>query len=206
VTYGEGRERILAAAVRVFARKGFNATRVADVAGEAGVGYGLVYHYFRSKDELLDTIFEDRWSLLVERIARIRASASSSREKLVAVAGFIFESYRREPELMQVLITEVTRAATTFGRRHFERIAAAYAEIAGIVADAQGSGEAPAALDPDFVAVSFFGVVEQVLSGWIFGLLPPFDGRSADAAAAVGALLCDGLLVAAQTACEEGEA
>ena len=65
------RRMILDAAVRVFARQGFHACRVSDIADEAGVAYGLVYHYFRSKDEVLDTLFLERWNVLLEAIAEI---------------------------------------------------------------------------------------------------------------------------------------
>ena len=64
---------ILDAAVRVFARQGFNGCRVSDIADEAGVAYGLVYHYFRSKDEVLDTLFLERWNVLLEAIREIDA-------------------------------------------------------------------------------------------------------------------------------------
>ena len=62
------RRLILDAAVRVFARQGFHACRVADIADEAGVAYGLVYHYFASKDEILDTLFLERWNVMLETI------------------------------------------------------------------------------------------------------------------------------------------
>ncbi len=62
------RRIILDAAVRVFARQGFNGCRVSDIADEAGVAYGLVYHYFRSKDEVLDTLFLERWNVLLDAI------------------------------------------------------------------------------------------------------------------------------------------
>ena len=61
------RRELLDAAVRVFARKGFHASRVGDIAEEAGVAHGLLYHYFRSKDEVLETIFRESWELLVRR-------------------------------------------------------------------------------------------------------------------------------------------
>ena len=65
------RRIILDAAVRVFARQGFHTCRVSDIADEAGVAYGLVYHYFGSKDEVLDTLFLERWGVMVEAIAEI---------------------------------------------------------------------------------------------------------------------------------------
>ena len=69
----EKRRLILDAAVRVFARQGFHACRVSDIADEAGVAYGLVYHYFRSKDEVLDTLFLERWNVLLDAIREVDA-------------------------------------------------------------------------------------------------------------------------------------
>ena len=111
------RRVILDAAVRVFARQGFHTCRVSDIADEAGVAYGLVYHYFSSKEEILDTLFLERWDVMLAAIAEADRSERSPREKLYAVAAFIIDSYRHDPELMKVIIVEVTRAANTFGLR-----------------------------------------------------------------------------------------
>ncbi|HYC81824.1 MAG TPA: TetR/AcrR family transcriptional regulator, partial [Solirubrobacterales bacterium] len=100
----EKRRQILDAAVRVFARQGFHATRVSDIADEAGVAYGLVYHYFRSKDEVLNELFVERWSLLLSAIEEADRTGDAPREKLAAVASFIVDSYRHDPELMKVII------------------------------------------------------------------------------------------------------
>ena len=117
------RRLILDAAIRVFARQGFNQCRVSDVADEAGVAYGLVYHYFDSKEEILNRLFTERWQLMLDAIAEIDARRDvPAREKLYAVASFIIDSYRYEPELMKVIIVEVTRAANTFGRLHLPKI------------------------------------------------------------------------------------
>jgi TetR/AcrR family transcriptional regulator, fatty acid metabolism regulator protein len=162
------RRIILEAAVRVFARQGFHTCRVSDIADEAGVAYGLVYHYFSSKEEILDTLFLERWDVMLEAIAEVDASSRSPREKLQAIAGFIVESYRHDPELMKVIIVEVTRAANTFGRTHLAKIREAYGQIAGIVARAQAAGVFREQISPEFAALAFYGLIEQVLTGWIF--------------------------------------
>jgi AcrR family transcriptional regulator len=166
------RDAILRAAVRVFARRGFHACRVSDIAEEAGVGYGLVYHYFASKDEVLDTLFLERWNVMLEAIRALDARPLSAREKLTGIASFIVDSYQRDPELMKVIIVEVTRAANTFGGRHLGQIGEAYALIAAIVEAAQREGTLRDEIDAQFAAMAFYGVIEQVLTGWIFGLLP----------------------------------
>ena len=137
------RRQILDAAVRVFARQGFHACRVSDIAREAGVAYGLVYHYFNSKDEVLNKLFIERWSLLLQAIEEIDSRPVAPREKLDAVAGFIIDSYRHDPELMKVIIVEVTRAANSFGRTHLPEIRQAYDLIAKIVARRAGGRRLP---------------------------------------------------------------
>ena len=73
------RRLILDAASRVFARRGFHACRVSDVADEAGVAYGLVYHYFRSKEEILNTLFLERWQIMLDAIVSSFSRAPTSR-------------------------------------------------------------------------------------------------------------------------------
>ena len=187
------RRVILDAAVKVFAREGFYGCRVADIADEAGVAYGLVYHYFRSKDEILDTLFLERWDLMLEEIARVDAEPSPAREKLAAVAGFIIDSYRHDPDLMKVIIVDVTRAANSFGRSHLEKIREAYGLIGGIVESAQQRGELRSDITPTFAAMAFYGAVEQVLSGWIFDILPEAAEDYDQAKEFIVSTICDGL-------------
>ena len=171
------RRVILDAAVRVFARQGFHTSRVADIADEAGVAYGLVYHYFSSKEEILDTLFQERWDLMLAAISEADAEQAEPRAKLQAIADFIIDSYRYDPDLMKVIIVEVTRAANTFGRTHLARIREAYEQIAGIVARAQADGVFRDEIDPPFAALAFYGLVEQVLTGWIFDSEPVDDAE-----------------------------
>ncbi len=165
------RKLILDAAVRVFARQGFHTCRVSDIADEAGVAYGLVYHYFQSKDQVLDTLFLQRWDVLLEAIRHADALDLPAREKLEAIAGFIIESYRHDPDLMKVIIIEVTRAANTFGAAHLGKITEAYELIGGVVEKAQASGEFRSEIPAEYAAMTFYGAIEQVLTGWIFGTL-----------------------------------
>ncbi len=187
------RRQILDAAIQVFARQGFHSTRVADIADEAGVAYGLVYHYFKSKDEVLNELFSERWSLLLAAIDEADRSEAAPRAKLEAVAGFIVDSYRHNPELMKVIIVEVTRAANSFGRTHLPEIRRAYDSIARIVAGGQEQGAFRSDVDPAFASMSFYGAIEQLLSGWIFDLIPAGDGDFDRAKLLVVAAICDGL-------------
>ena len=187
------RRVILDAGVRVFARQGFHTCRVSDIADEAGVAYGLVYHYFSSKEEILDTLFLERWDVMLAAIAEADASDRTPREKLYAIAAFIIDSYRHDPELMKVIIVEVTRAANTFGLTHLDKIREAYAGIAAIVSHAQADGSFRREVTPEFAAQAFYGSVEQVLTGWIFDTAPVGEDELERAKTLIVETICRGI-------------
>jgi AcrR family transcriptional regulator len=187
------RQQILDAGVRVFARQGFHSCRVSDIADEAGVAYGLVYHYFNSKDQVMNELFTERWSLLLAAIDEVDGKSVSGREKLDEVARFIIDSYRYDPELMKVIIVEVTRAANSFGQTHLPEIRKAYQSIAKIISDAQSSGEFRSDIDPLVASMWFYGAIEQLLSGWVFELIPDGDGDFDRAREMVVETICGGL-------------
>ena len=190
------RRQILDAAIRVFATRGFHACRVSDVADEAGVAYGLVYHYFQSKEEILNTLFTERWQVMLDAIAEIdRGQQIPARDKLYLVASFIIDSYRHEPDLMKVIIVEVTRAANSFGRDHLAKIREAYDMIGQIVEKAQRDGVFKPDISPDFAALMFYGAIEQLLSGWIFDVIPHGEADFEQAKSLVVEAICGGLEV-----------
>jgi TetR/AcrR family fatty acid metabolism transcriptional regulator len=192
-TAPDKRRLILNAAVRVFARQGFHACRVSDIADEAGVAYGLVYHYFASKDEVLNTLFLERWNVMLELIRDVDAQPLPVREKLGAIASFIIDSYHHDPDLMKVIIVEVTRAANSFGDTHIGTIREAYELIGGMIAKAQAEGVFKAEIEARFAAMAFYGAIEQLLTGWIFGLLPEGDEEFERAKWLVVETVCGGL-------------
>jgi AcrR family transcriptional regulator len=187
------RRLILDAAVRVFARQGFHACRVSDIADEAGVAYGLVYHYFSSKDEILDTLFLERWNVLLHVIAETDGREVPVREKLHEIASFIVDSYVHDPDVMKVIIVEVTRAANSFGRTHLAKIREAYELIGEVVAKGQAGGELRSDVTPEFAALAFYGAIEQVLTGWIFQLIPQTPADTEAAKQQIVDTICDGL-------------
>jgi AcrR family transcriptional regulator len=152
-----------------------------------------VYHYFASKDEVLDTLFLERWNVMLDAIKAADAQPISASEKLAAIASFIVDSYRHDPELMKVIIVEVTRAANSFGQRHLAQIREAYGLIGQIVQGAQADGSFRAEIDAEFAAMAFYGVIEQVLTGWIFGLLPADEEHFERAKRLVLETVCGGL-------------
>ena len=187
------RRVILDAAIRVFAQQGFHNCRVSDIAAQAGVAYGLVYHYFDSKEQMLNELFTQRWSLLLAATEEADREGGTSREKLAAVAGFIIDSYRHDPDLMKVIIVEVTRAANSFGRTHLAEINQAYELVAKIVAEAQAAEEFRDDVSAEFVSLVFYGAIEQLLTRWIFDGVALSDAEAERSKQLIVETICAGL-------------
>jgi AcrR family transcriptional regulator len=192
------RDLILQAAVRVFARRGFHTCRVGDIAEEAGVAHGLLYHYFSSKDELLETIFRETWSDLLTAIRDVEESGAAATEQLRQVAAILLRSWRRDPDLVRVLVREVVRGGEL--QKRIDEIGAGHAALTRIVERGQASGEFRADLDASLAATIFYGAVEEVLTSWVLGVLPDGDEAVARAERTVVEVVCTGFAPAPATA------
>ena len=118
---------------------------------------------------------------------------TGAQEKLYAIASFIVDSYRHDPDLMKVIIVEVTRAANSFGAVHLEEIRKAYEGIAAIVEAAREEGSFKSGIPSEFAAMCFYGAIEQLLTGWIFESIPAADEDYERAKRLVVETMCDGL-------------
>jgi TetR/AcrR family transcriptional regulator, fatty acid metabolism regulator protein len=187
------RRQILDAAVRAFARRGYEATRVGDIAVEAGVAYGLVYHYFRSKEELLETIFRDTWTLMLATIREIESDAEGApvREQLRKVVALVLRTWNRDPDLVRVLVREVTR--TPHLQSEVAEIQHAFDALERIIARGQEAGEFRREVDPRVAGWSLYGALEEILTGWVMGQLPGEQDDVARAERTVIELFCGGL-------------
>src|SRR5438477_6136930 len=96
------RALIRAAAVRTFAKKGYHACRVSDIAEEAGVAYGLVYHYFGSKEAVLETVFRETWQLMLTAIQAVEELGEPAPEQIRKVAAMVLRTWRDDPDLVRV--------------------------------------------------------------------------------------------------------
>jgi TetR/AcrR family fatty acid metabolism transcriptional regulator len=168
----EKRRAILHAAVRVFAEKGYHGCRVADVARAAHVAYGLVYHYFRNKEELLASVFAEQWTILLNALRAIDAGPGTAAEKLAGICGFALDVYKTAPAAVRVLMLEVTRSPNAIHAGSTrETFQAAVEIVADVVRQGQTAGQLNAALDPAVAATAILGVLEMTLSGLVVGVV-----------------------------------
>jgi TetR/AcrR family transcriptional regulator, fatty acid metabolism regulator protein len=187
----EKRQQILDAAVRVFARDGYHTSRVGDVAAEAGVAHGLVYHYFASKAALLEAVFTETWEGLLEAIGRVEESGGPASEQLRQVAAIVLRTWRRDPDLIRVLVREVARSPQV--QVQADAIGEVLAPIQRIVERGQEAGELRGDLDPRLSSWIIWGALEELLTGWVLGRLPDADDDVAAAERTVSAILAEGL-------------
>jgi TetR/AcrR family transcriptional regulator, fatty acid metabolism regulator protein len=172
---GDKQQQILEAAVRVFAAKGYEKSRVGDVAREAGVAYGLVYHYFDSKEAVLEAVFREAWGRLLAAVALAEETAGTAPERLELVVKIVLRAWRDDPDLVRLLVREVTRNPLI--QDELDEIGQAFASLERIIAGGQAEGTLRRSLDPRLAAWMLYGALEEILTGWVLGRLP--DGPDA---------------------------
>jgi AcrR family transcriptional regulator len=192
-TQREKRRLILRAAITVFARSGYHTSRVADVAREAGVAYGLVYHYFGSKEDLLETIFRRTWKRMLDAVEELEQEDVPAREQLAGVARIVLGAWQADPDLVRVLVREVARSPQL--SREVDEIAHAFAALERIVVRGQERGEFRTDVEPRLAGWILYGALEEILTGWVFERLPAGAENVEEAERTVVALLADGLAV-----------
>jgi TetR/AcrR family transcriptional regulator, fatty acid metabolism regulator protein len=185
------RRLILEAAVRVFARKGYHTCRVGDIAEEAGVAHGLLYHYFRSKEAVLDSVFHETWADIVGAAHRVEETDEPARERLTGIAKILLRAWKRDPELVSVVIREGLRSPDL--QRRVGEIRQAFDAIERIIRRGQEEREFRADVDARLASVVFYGALEEILTGWVLGTLEDGEEQIAAAEQTVVEIVCGGL-------------
>ncbi|MBI2393113.1 MAG: TetR/AcrR family transcriptional regulator [Deltaproteobacteria bacterium] len=189
---GDKRERILRAATRVFARKGFYATKVSEVAKAAGVADGTIYLYFKNKDDLLVSLFEDRIMLLLAALERALAERPTPEERLRCVIEMqlgLLEGERDLAEVITVNLRQSTRLMKQYAAPKFMLYLDA---IARVVAEGQKAGAFRTDVSPHLMARTIFGALDGIIMTWALGKAEP--GGLSRASTQVADVLLAGLL------------
>lgn len=185
------RERILRAAVRVFARHGFYVARVSQIAKAAGVADGTIYLYFRNKDDILISIFEDRIDALRAAVQRATATTDDPSEKLRRIIELQLGIVRQHRDLAEV-ITINLRQSNRFLKQYAAPKFNAYLDlIAQVVSEGQRRGMFREDVSPRVFACSLFGALDGLTLTWVIGKgTPERLRRAADGA---GTILIEGI-------------
>ncbi len=172
----EKRRHILKAAIKVFSKKGFHRCRISDIANEANVAYGLVYHYFENKEEILNSIFDENWGMLTKVVETVDEQPDLSlQDKLTAIVEFLLGAYRLAPDIIQVVVMEISRSSKFLKKPKIDAFEKAFQRLADILERHQKLGEVRKDLDSKIMAYMFFGSLELILTGYLLGTLHPSD-------------------------------
>jgi len=163
------RRQLLDAAVRVFARKGYHASRVGDIAVEAGVAHGLLYHYFKSKDDVLEAVFHENWSVLLARIARVEETDEPAADQLRHIAAIVLRTWLHLPDVVRVVIREFGRSPELAER--IGELAQPIDAIARVIERGIERGEFKD-VEPRVAATVVYGSIDELLTAWVLDRLP----------------------------------
>ncbi len=177
----EKRRLILNAAIRVFAQKGFHRCRISDIASEAGVAYGLVYHYFEHKEAILNTIFDENWGLFTKVLETIKEQPEPLEKKLLAVVSMLLDAYKLFPDIIQVIVMEIARSSKFLKKPKIEAFEKSFQRFADILEHHKKTGEVRGDVDTKLLAYSLFGSIELIFTAYILGSLVPGDDQAYEA-------------------------
>ncbi|MCB1139931.1 MAG: TetR/AcrR family transcriptional regulator [Leptospiraceae bacterium] len=163
-------DRILRAAVKVMARKGYHGTRISDIAAEADVAYGLVYHYFGSKEKVLENIVENVAGRFSDRIARIGQESGSLTEKLGRISDYMLDTFIANPEMIHLLVQEVVRSGNVDPVSEMASARAILVQIREIIEQGKKKGDIDSDTDAELLSIAFFGAVELTLTALVQGI------------------------------------
>ncbi len=175
----EKRKLILDAAVRVFARSGYHGARVGDIAAEAGVAHGLLYHYFSSKEEVLETVFRENFGELLDRFRAVETADEPAPQKLEGIAKILLRTWRNNPALVRVMVREVARSPQL--QAQVGEVGEAFAIVQRVIEEGQAGGTFRRDVDAQLASWIVYGGLEEVLTGWVLGQLPDGDEEVARA-------------------------
>jgi TetR/AcrR family fatty acid metabolism transcriptional regulator len=186
------RRQLLDAAVRVFARKGYHASRVGDIAEEAGVAHGLLYHYFKSKDQVLEAVFHENWTVLQARIASVEETDEPAADQLRHISAIVLRTWLHLPDVVRVVIREFGRSPELAER--IGELAQPIDVIQRVISRGIETGEFRKDIDPRVAATVVYGSIDELLTAWVLDRLPAGEEDVAAAEKTFFEITLNGLL------------
>jgi TetR/AcrR family fatty acid metabolism transcriptional regulator len=171
----EKRDIILNAAIRVFSRKGYPASRTADIATEAKVAYGSLYQYFQNKDDILLSIFRERWNILLRKVEKIVESSSGPGEEFSRIIDYLLASYQSNPALTKVLIMDVPRHDQFYSPENWLLYNRLFKLMATAFEKGQQKGYYPQHISPILASCAIYGAVDATIRQYVYN--PEFNAE-----------------------------
>ena len=162
-------QQIIDAAVRVFARNGYYNSRVSDIAREAGIASGTIYLYFKTKDEILVTLFREKMARFV---ARVRGEIAAERDAVAKIRRLValhFHVMQENPELAEVLQVELRQGQKFFRGASAHEVSAYFDLIESVLQEGMVAGQIRRDLSTKVATKMLFGAMDQLATSWVLG-------------------------------------
>ncbi len=185
-------QQIIEAAVRVFARKGYFNSRVSDIAREAGIAAGTIYLYFKTKEDILTTLFREKMAEFVAKLWKAMADQPDPVSKVRRLVYLHFDLLERNPELAEVVQIELRQGQKFFRGASSQEIASYFALIGSVLEEGVAAGRFRANLPVKVATKMLFGAMDQMATSWVLGKR---EYRLVDTADAVADLFLQGVAV-----------
>ena len=183
---------IIDAALKIFRERGYANARMADIARRAGVSYGLVYHYFGSKEVLFEMIVESWWSALYAMMEKEITSGDDIRDKLVNIIEFFLNTYGQKPNLMSIFVSEVCRSSVYHTEEGLSRFLKFFSLCEQVMVQGQESGFLIKDVPPHHLTYIFYGAIETFISVMVLGKEPLTKKRHERATHSILQVFIDG--------------
>jgi TetR/AcrR family transcriptional regulator, fatty acid metabolism regulator protein len=162
-------QQIIEAAVRVFARRGYYNSRVSDIAREAGIAAGTIYLYFKTKDDILVTLFRDKMAEFVGALRKAIAGEPDAASKIHRLVSLHFAMLEENPDLAEVVQVELRQGQKFFRGASSQEIGAYFALIGSVLEEGVAQGRFRSDLPIKVATKMLFGAMDQVATSWVLG-------------------------------------
>jgi TetR/AcrR family fatty acid metabolism transcriptional regulator len=183
-------QQIVEAAIRVFARNGYYNSRVSDIAREAGIASGTIYLYFKTKEEILVTLFRDKMAAFVAQLRREIAGEPDPETKIRRLVGVHFSVLEQNPALAEVVQVELRQGHKFFRGASAHEVSAYFELITSVLEEGVAAGRFHAGLPVKVATKMLFGAMDQMATSWVLGKR---GYRLVDAADAVATIFLKGV-------------
>ena len=184
-------QQIVEAAIRVFARNGYYNSRVSDIAREAGIASGTIYLYFKTKEEILVTLFRDKMAAFVAQLRREIAGEPDPETKIRRLVGVHFSVLEQNPALAEVVQVELRQGHKFFRGASAHEVSAYFELITSVLEEGVAAGRFHAGLPVKVATKMLFGAMDQMATSWVLGKR---GYRLVDAADAVATIFLKGVI------------
>jgi len=162
-------QQIIKAAVRVFARKGYYNSRVSDIAREAGIAAGTIYLYFKTKDDILVTLFRDKMAEFVGALRKAIAGEPDAASKVRRLVSLHFRMLEENPDLAEVVQVELRQGQKFFRGASSQEIGAYFALIGSVLEKGVAERRFRSDLPVKVATKMLFGAMDQMATSWVLG-------------------------------------